>query len=246
MDILRIFYKATSLDTSTKFPYLIFVFAFYLLMTPLNAQQKTTLIFENKAEAIEYLPKNFSPEKKYPLIIALHGMAQTSNSAFEKWKPVADDLNAILLCPKGSDFNQGYTRTPIDDRKIFVDLFNTMKKKYKIDESKSVLAGFSRGGNFAIETGILYPETFKNIICIFGFFNKGIENEIDNSNYDLSNFYFITGNNDLTQKSLIYGKKQLDQNGIRTYLKTSSTITHAYPPNFVTTIKDITEWFHEK
>jgi predicted esterase len=243
VDILSLFQKKKSKPSLNKYIYIFCILT--ILVAPLNAQVKTTLILENKAQAIEYLPKNFSPKKKYPLIIALHGMGQTSNSAFQKWKPVADNLNAILLCPKGSNFTQGYTRTPIDDRKTFVDLYNTMKKKYQINESESILAGFSRGGNFAIETGILYPETFKNIICIFGFFNKGIEKKITQKDYSSSNFYSITGNGDFTQDSLNFGKTQFDKHKIRNYLKTYSTINHDYPPNFLSTIKKVKKWFDE-
>jgi predicted peptidase len=200
--------------------------------------------------AIEHLPKDFDKDKRYPVIIALHGMEQTARHAFNAWKGVADRMQMILLCPKGSDFQKGFSRKPTDDRKAFVRFLHYLDKKYKIDTSQSYLAGFSRGGNFAIETGVIYPNKFPNIICMFGFYNdfltKILQDNRNRARFKRSRFYFITGKDDQTKESLKKGSKILNQYGIKTKVKTFPNLNHSYPSNLGAELKKINEWAFEK
>ncbi len=224
-----------------------FLVAFFLISFSKQSLEAETFVKLKKgAVAIQHLPIGFNPSKRYPVIIALHGKGQTARHAFNAWQEVADDLQMILLCPKGSNFNQGYTRKPIDDRKIFMDFLHYLDQKYRIDTSKSFLAGFSRGGNFAIETGVLYPNKFPNIICLFGFYNDLLTEEIKKSRnralYKRARFYFMTGKTDVTRESLERGAKILNEHGIKTKVKVFPNLYHSYPSNLGAEIKVIKEW----
>ena len=213
------------------------------------AATQKAIYLKDGTMGILYYPQQYDSNKSYPLLIALHGMKQAPLEAIIKWRKIADHFGYILLCPEGSNFNEGYIRKPVDDRKKILGFFKKMTSDHNIDAKNSILAGFSRGGNFAIETGLLYPETFKNIICLFGFFNKGIERipkykiSANSNTYQDSSFYFISGNQDMTMNSLIFGRNTLRSLGVKSRLWIYDDLYHEYPNDFIERIEKIRTWF---
>ena len=198
--------------------------------------------------AIKYLPKNYNPKKSYPILMALHGLKESPLKSIKHFKPVADELNMILICPEGQSFSQAYLRKPIDDRKNFVNFLNLVATQHKINKNKSILVGFSRGGNFAIETALKYPNKFKNVISYFGFFNKGVERIpqkklTQNSNtYKKTKIYFYSGNGDQTLQSNIFGRRILGKLNIKSRLYIDKNLNHDFPKNLVEHIKKTQAW----
>ncbi len=212
----------------------------------LNAQTFKTVYLSNGAKAYLYIPSHFDPKKKYPVLMALHGMGQSAQSALTAWKKVAETYHYILICPQGSDFKEGYVREPIDDRKRFIEFHDWLKSHYKINQADSVIAGFSRGGNVAIEAALLYPNRFPKAICIFGFFNQAYCQPLLEKPYSgvkKASFYFITGKGDLTETSLKNGQTQLQNKGISCKIHVFSSLFHAYPPDLVGEMKKIRSWW---
>jgi len=208
--------------------------------------QETIMYLPNGAKAIRYLPASFKSYKRYPLLVVLHGMKQTMRDAFQKWKPVADQLNMILLCPQGSQFEEGYIRRPIDDRKNIVLFRDRLVQEYHINTRRTIVAGFSRGGNFAIELGVIYPHKFQNVICIFGFFNRGVDRilqrNVNRRLYYKSRFYFITGKNDLSYQSSLLGNKSLQRHRIKSNVWVYPSLSHSYPLELTQVLKRIRYW----
>ncbi|RAP33591.1 hypothetical protein DID77_02895 [Candidatus Marinamargulisbacteria bacterium SCGC AG-439-L15] len=131
-----------------------------------------TLKLKNGFSGKVYIPEQFDFSKPSTLIIALHGIRQSAESAYEKWQPVAKAYQMILLCPQGSDYIQAYRRSPVDDRQNIRQLRNKLMSLYPIKENDVWMVGFSRGGNLAVEMGVLYPKEFSKVICLFGFYNS--------------------------------------------------------------------------
>ncbi|MCP4049367.1 MAG: hypothetical protein GY730_01485 [bacterium] len=234
---------------------LIVIFYFHISTSINKADMQTSsfpkkmIRLKNGATAIHYLPAGFRSEKRYPLIMALHGKGESAESAFRAWQPVADKLGMILVCPNGTDKKEGYSKKP-DDKLMLIKLLKLIDHNYKIDFSKSFLTGFSRGGNFAIESGIVHPAKFRNIICIFGFYNDNLTKIILKNKrkrlYKNSTFYFITGNGDPTQKSITKCYKLFKKHGIKCKLKVYDNIKHTYPPGLSSLTKKIQSWAFQK
>lgn len=221
-------------------------FCLMFLLQPLSALQQTWTL-ENGSKALVYFPKSFNKYRSTPVIMALHGMSEYTQPTMDRWKPIAEAYGYIIITPIGNNFSQGFSRSPIDDRKDFVSFFELLKKHYRIDTKKSILAGFSRGGNYAMETGILYPETFPNVICIFGFFtdvNKAnLEKNYTPKKYKKSKFMIISSKGDFTEKSSKLAVDTLTSYSIPAKLNLEKDLYHAYPPGFTEYFRTMYTWF---
>ena len=102
----------------------------------------TTLTLDSGSKALLYLPPGFNTYEKTPFLMALHGMSEYTRPTLKKWQSVADTLGYILICPIGSDFSSGYTKSPVDDRLEFVKFKQELEQRFTIDSENSLLIGF--------------------------------------------------------------------------------------------------------
>ena len=119
-------------------------------------------------------------------IILLHGYggdgADISSIAYT-WKRFID--NTVFLCPDGyqtcklnpigfqwfdlSIDDENYIITEVRKaEKILIEYINQIKKKYFLDNSKIILAGFSQGCMMSINLGLINNESFKSVIGFSG------------------------------------------------------------------------------
>jgi len=227
-----------------------FKYSFYLIIilifsnVSIISANPTWVSLENDSKAMLWFPPKFKADESYPLLIALHGMGETVESAYEIWQPVALELNMILICPRGSNFKEGYVRYPVDDRLNLSRFFYEICKKYQIDRNRSLLAGFSRGGNFAIETGLVYPYKFKNVVCIFGFFSDRHKEIADNNInhygnvYGGSRFLLITGQGDITQHSQSKAYSEFERKEIPVKMLIYPNLFHSIPLDLIEQIRE--------
>ncbi|NQY73218.1 MAG: hypothetical protein HRT90_00480 [Candidatus Margulisbacteria bacterium] len=213
---------------------------------PLLQNNPKQITLPNGASGLLYLPQSHKFYKPYPLLIALHGMKQTPENTLEKWRPISDKLGYILLCPKGSEFNKGFIRTPTDDRKMILALREKVSNHFTIDYKRSIVAGYSRGGTFALELGLLYPQKFPNVISIFGFYNQKMNPIVsiqkESHAYINSRFFLITGRTDATYESAKGAHHALLKRDIKSKLRTYQQLTHSYPTDLIHTFHLIQEW----
>lgn len=206
------------------------------------------LDLESGASARLYWPQNYQlPSGERAAVIALHGMKQTPEETLLAWKTVAESLQILVVSPSGNTYEQGYTREPVDDRARIREIRNHLVSTYGIAEDKIYLAGFSRGGNYAIEMGLYYPKEFSRVICFYGFDNDANQPRLalglSEGHYANSHFYLVTGYKDLTEPSLTKLYQTLSSGNIPSKLQVFPDLFHAYPRNFpVFFQKVLSEW----
>ncbi|HMA66084.1 MAG TPA: prolyl oligopeptidase family serine peptidase [Chitinispirillaceae bacterium] len=106
-----------------------------------------------------FIPKNYDPVKKYPLVVTLHGagsdnVAQVNNNdQAHPW--IEDSIQArephFIMAPNcpGSTWGgmMGTTATSLSaEGKAVVDAIEDLKKKYSLDSNRFIICGFSIGG----------------------------------------------------------------------------------------------------
>ncbi len=131
------------------------------------------------------VPESYDPEKKYTLIVGLHGNGGSSEGFIRVADNIKED-NIIFAAPQGpylkaisnSRMNDRYSwGIEINDKKLWergdhlsidyiVSAVEYVSSLYKID--KVYLLGFSEGAAYTYITGIKNPNMFEGIICIGG------------------------------------------------------------------------------
>ena len=117
-----------------------------------------------------YVPNNYDAKKKWPLVVALHGMGGDENSFFASYnngeiKRIAEARGYLVVCPKGrapASMYMGAAETDV------IDVIKMMKRDYSIDEDRVYLMGHSMGGYGSWSVAVNHPDLFAAIGPIAG------------------------------------------------------------------------------
>ena len=123
-----------------------------------------------------YIPKNYNPKKKYPLVVMLHGAGSNhrlslrrvfgrSNENGEndveasRVFPPFKSVNYIVVSPlaRGTMGYQGIAEKDV------MDVVADVKKRFRIDEDRMYLTGLSMGGGGTMWIGLSYPDMWAAI-----------------------------------------------------------------------------------
>lgn len=123
-----------------------------------------------------YLPKNYNPKKKYPLVVMLHGAGSNhrlslrrvfgkSNALGEsdveasRYFPEWKDVNYIVI----SSFARGTMGYQGVVEKDVMDMLADAKNRFSIDENRTYLTGLSMGGGGTMWIGLSHPDIWAAI-----------------------------------------------------------------------------------
>ena len=121
-----------------------------------------------------YVPAGYSPNKdiskKWPLVVALHGMGGDENSFFNGYsngeiKRIAEARGYLVACPKGRAPTSMYFGSAERD---VLDVIQEIRREYAIDEDRIYLMGHSMGGYGTWSISVNHPDLFAAIAPIAG------------------------------------------------------------------------------
>ncbi len=109
-----------------------------------------------------WVPADYDSTKSYPFIMGWHGAGDTGGNMRSILAFIlAQRINAILVCPDANKVNG-------QDGTYFSNLtsaaYSQVRQNYNIDTNKIVVMGFSWGGGYSYQIGLLNPHLFKGII----------------------------------------------------------------------------------
>ena len=124
-----------------------------------------------KLDYLLFLPEGYGQkEKKWPLILFLHGAGERGNNLamVKKYGPISfaekqKDFPFIViapLCPK--------RQTWLSKTRDLKALLDEIKAKYTVDKQRIYLTGLSMGGFGTWELACDYPEEFAAIVPVYG------------------------------------------------------------------------------
>jgi polyhydroxybutyrate depolymerase len=122
-----------------------------------------------KREYLVYVPKNFDPAKKHPLVLAFHGGGGSAKRSLEffGFNEVADTAGFLVVYPNGikKGWNDGrqVKKHTHDDVGFIRKLIEQLKKNYLIDANKIFATGMSNGGLFSFTLGLKLSDQIKAI-----------------------------------------------------------------------------------
>jgi polyhydroxybutyrate depolymerase len=124
----------------------------FIVVNTVWAQTGSFMYKGSKRDYIIHLPPSYTPGKKYPLVLNLHGLTSNASQqqAYSQMDKVADTANFIVVYPNGlsNTWNSGFSapNTGTDDVGFLSALIDTMIKNYSIDVPCIFSSGMSMGG----------------------------------------------------------------------------------------------------
>jgi len=165
-----------------------------------------------------YLPENYSDSNLFPVLFLFdsHGRGKFS---IEKYKSLADEFGLIIACSNSSKNGQSESEQNI----ISYQFIEDVNSKFKIDNSKFFLGGFSGGARVAVQVASINNQVSGVIGCSAGLPNKDMVDKINFS-------YFLTaGNIDFNYLELKSLTKELKNSNTNFYFMEFDGI-HEWPP----------------
>jgi predicted esterase len=111
-----------------------------------------------------WIPEDFDPRRKYPLLVFLHGSASTE-SDIKGWKKVIPP-GFLALGPRGRGPSNFYSWDHA--QADIAEAVDSVKENYPVDDRNILLAGFSMGGYGVYRTYYETPGTFRAIAVFSG------------------------------------------------------------------------------
>jgi pimeloyl-ACP methyl ester carboxylesterase len=135
-----------------------------------------------------YLPRNFDPARKYPLVISLHGansnhrlnlrrvfgksnLPGETDAEASRYFPALKDVEFLVSTPfaRGTMGYQG-----IGERDVY-DVLADVKRRFRIDEDRVYLTGLSMGGGGALWLALTRPDIWAAVAAVCPSVPPGVE-----------------------------------------------------------------------
>jgi phospholipase/carboxylesterase len=114
-----------------------------------------------------YVPESYSPSRRWPLIICLHGGYGAGDEYIWTWLRSARAGGYILLSPKSLGDTWDMRRNSSDTRSV-MRMLDEVRDAYEIDDSRIYLTGLSDGGIFTYIMGLERHELFAGLAPVAG------------------------------------------------------------------------------
>jgi len=131
---------------------LLFFIVFSLSLNSASSQTTGSFIHNGITRSYTiYVPTTWTPEKHYPMLLALHGLTQTGNGmmGFSNFNMYAEQYGFIVVYPNGvaNSWNVGFPGgSTADDVGFLTALIDTVNAAYATDLNRIYSTGFSNGG----------------------------------------------------------------------------------------------------
>jgi len=167
-------------------------------ITPSSVKGKnrfTTNIDGDEREYYVHVPLSYTGTSAVPVVFMLHGTSGDGEKFYNisGWKEVGEDEGIITVFPSSWRYciiDEGVQKnttkwntvpaewvfcagqTPRNDIKFLNTIITELNAKYKIDNKRIYLAGFSNGGQMAAKCGIEMSDKFAAIVQAEGSFSR--------------------------------------------------------------------------
>lgn len=117
-----------------------------------------------------YVPEYYTPQREWPLVVALHGGSGDGFSFLWSWLPTARARGAIVISPSSIDRTWPLAGDD-DDTPNIARIVASMRERFSIDPTRVLLTGMSDGGTFSYVSGLEPDSPFTHIAPVSAAFH---------------------------------------------------------------------------
>ena len=117
-----------------------------------------------------YVPETYTPDRAWPLVVALHGGSGNGRNFLWSWLRDARSFGAILITPTAT--GQTWALMGNDsDTPNFTRILKSVRNRFNIDVTRMLLTGLSDGGTFCYVTGLESASPFTHLAPVAATFH---------------------------------------------------------------------------
>jgi phospholipase/carboxylesterase len=117
-----------------------------------------------------YVPEYYSPDRPWPLVMALHGGSGNGRGFLWNWLRDARSLGAILIAPTATGSTWALMGEDADTPNL-ARILDFARSRWNIDPARLLLTGMSDGGTFCYVTGLEGTSPFTHLAPIAATFH---------------------------------------------------------------------------
>jgi phospholipase/carboxylesterase len=117
-----------------------------------------------------YVPEYYTPDRAWPLVMALHGGSGNGRSFLWSWLRDARSFGAILVTPTATGNTWALMGDDADTTNL-ARILDFVRGRWNIDPNKLLLTGMSDGGTFCYVTGLEHASPFTHLAPIAATFH---------------------------------------------------------------------------
>ena len=117
-----------------------------------------------------YVPEYYTPDRAWPLVMALHGGSGNGRGFLWSWLRDARSFGAIVVAPTATGSTWALMGEDTDTPNL-ARILDVVRARWNIDSSKLLLTGMSDGGTFCYVTGLESASPFTHLAPVAATFH---------------------------------------------------------------------------
>jgi phospholipase/carboxylesterase len=117
-----------------------------------------------------YVPEYYTPDRAWPLVMALHGGSGNGRGFLWSWLRDARSLGAILVAPTATGNTWALMGEDTDTPNL-ARILDTVSGRWNVDPARLLLTGMSDGGTFCYVTGLEGASPFTHLAPVAATFH---------------------------------------------------------------------------
>jgi phospholipase/carboxylesterase len=117
-----------------------------------------------------YVPEYYTPDRAWPLVMALHGGSGNGRGFLWSWLRDARSFGAILVAPTATGATWALMGEDTDTANL-ARILDLVRARWNVDPTKLLLTGMSDGGTFCYVTGLESASPFTHLAPIAATFH---------------------------------------------------------------------------
>ena len=117
-----------------------------------------------------YVPEYYTPDRAWPLVVALHGGSGNGRNFLWSWLRDARSLGAILIAPTATGPTWALMGEDTDTPNL-MRILETVRGRYNVDSERMLMTGLSDGGTFCWVSGLDRASPFTHLAPVAATFH---------------------------------------------------------------------------